>query len=140
MERRTTNTQNENSKSYRLSPEEAKKLMACTEECAVVATSQKDITPAGFETTYKDITSATIKAAKKIKDNVKPEKQGDSIIPVTAAEFHKGISLIVQNGRAIQAPETAKNPTLQASENRRKLQESAEEKYARNNPESSEER
>lgn len=134
----TTNTQNENSNNYLLSPEEAKKLMAITVGCPVVATSQKDVAPEGFETTCKDITSATIVAARKIEDNVKPSKQGDSIVPVTAAEFKDGVSLVVKDGRLVQAPETEKNATLQASEDRRKLQESAEDKYAKNNPSSPE--
>lgn len=134
----TTNTQNENSNNYLLSPEEAKKLMAITVGCPVVATSQKDVAPEGFETTCKDITSATIVAARKIEDNVKPSKQGDSIVPVTAAEFKDGVSLVVKDGRLVQAPETEKNATLQASEDRRKLQESAEDKYAKNNPTSPE--
>lgn len=138
MEGTNTNTQNENSNNYRLSPEEARKLMASTAECTVVATSQKDVAPAGFEATYKDITSATIRPARKIEDNVKPSEQGDSIIPVTAAEFKDGVSLIVKDGRLVKAPETAKNATLQASEDRRKLQESAEDKYAKNNPTSPE--
>ena len=133
----TTNTQNENSNNYLLSPE-AKKLMAITVGCPVVATSQKDVAPEGFETTCKDITSATIRAARKIEDNVKPSKQGDSIVPVTAAEFKDGVSLVVKDGRLVQAPETEKNATLQASEDRRKLQESAEDKYAKNNPTSPE--
>lgn len=137
----TTNTQNENSNNYLLSPvspEEAKKLMAITVGCPVVATSQKDVAPEGFETTCKDITSATIVAARKIEDNVKPSKQGDSIVPVTAAEFKDGVSLVVKDGRLVQAPKTEKNATLQASEDRRKLQESAEDKYAKNNPSSPE--
>lgn len=137
-ETNTTNTQNENSNNYLLSPEEAKKLMAITVGCPVVATSQKDVAPEGFETTCKDITSATIVAARKIEDNVKPSKQGDSIVPVTAAEFKDGVSLVVKDGRLVQAPETEKNATLQASEDRRKLQESAEDKYAKNNPTSPE--
>lgn len=134
----TTNTQNENSNNYLLSPEEEKKLEAITDPCSVVATSQKDVAPEGFETTCKDITSATIVAARKIEDNVKPSKQGDSIVPVTAAEFKDGVSLVVKDGRLVQAPETEKNATLQASEDRRKLQESAEDKYAKNNPTSPE--
>ena len=134
----TTNTQNENSNNYLLSPEEAKKLMAITVGCPVVATSQKDVAPEGFETTCKDITSATIRAARKIEDNVKPSEQGDSIVPVTAAEFKDGVSLVVKDGRLVQAPETEKNATLKASEDRRKLQESAEDKYAKNNPTSPE--
>ena len=134
----TTNTQNENSNNYLLSPEEAKKLMAITVGCPVVATSQKDVPPEGFETTCKDITSATIVAARKIEDNVKPSKQGDSIVPVPAAEFNDGVSLVVNDGRLVQAPKTEKNATLQASEDRRKLQESAEDKYAKNNPTSPE--
>lgn len=134
----TTNTQNENSNNYLLSPEEAKKLMAITDECSVVATRQKDVAPEGFEATYKDITSATIRAARKIEENVKPSEQGDSIVPVTAAEFKDGVSLVVKDGRLVQAPETEKNATLQASEDRRKLQESAEDKYAKNNPTSPE--
>lgn len=134
----TTNTQNENSNNYLLSPEEEKKLMAITVGCPVVATSQKDVAPEGFETTCKDITSATIVAARKIEDNVKPSKQGDSIVPVTAAEFKDGVSLVVKDGRLVQAPKTEKNATLQASEDRRKIQESAEDKYAKNNPTSPE--
>lgn len=134
----TTNTQNENSNNYLLSPEEAKKFMAITVGCPVVATSPKDVASEGFETTYKDITSATIRAARKIEDNVKPSEQGDSIVPVTAAEFKDGVSLVVKDGRLVQVPETEKNATLQASEDRRKLQESAEDKYAKNNPTSPE--
>ena len=77
-------------------------------------------------------------AAKKIENNVKPPEQGDSIVPVTAAEFKDGVSLVVQDGRLVQAQKQKKNATLQASEDRRKLQESAEDKYAKNNPTSPE--
>ena len=134
----TTNTQNENSNNYLLSPEEEKKFMAITVGCTVVATSPKDVASEGFETTCKDITSARIVAARKIEDNVKPSKQGDSIVPVTAAEFKDGVSLVVKDGRLVQAQKIEKNATLQASEDRRKLQESAEDKYAKNNPTSPE--
>lgn len=82
--------------------------MAITVGCPVVATSPKDVASEGFETTCKDITSATIVAARKIEDNVKPSKQGDSIVPVTAAEFKDGVSLVVKDGRLVQAPKIEK--------------------------------
>lgn len=137
----TTNTQNENSNNLLLSPvspEEAEKLMAITDKCPVVTTSPENVPSEGFETTCKDVTSATIVAANKIENNVKPSKQGDSIVPVTAAEFKDGVSWVVQDGRLVQAQKKKKNATLQASEDRRKLQESAEDKYAKNNPTSPE--
>lgn len=138
MEGTNTNTQNENSNNDFLSLEEYKKIMAITVGCPVVATSPENVPSEGFETTCKDVTSATIVAASKIKNNVKPSKQGDSIVPVTAAEFKDGVSLVVKDGRLVQVEEVKENATLKLSKGRKKLQEEAEDKYAKNNPTSPE--
>ena len=118
MEIQNTNAQTENSKKYYVNPEEAQKLMAVTDECIVIATNQREVAPAGFETSYKDVTSATVQPAAKIKEGIKPAEQGDSLVPVTAAEMHKnGVKIVVDRriGRA-------------------ELEKSAQEKYEQNNP------
>lgn len=137
MEMPNTNTQTENSKKYYVNPQEAQKLMAATEECIVVATNQREVTPAGFETSYKDVTSATVQPAAKIKEGIKPAQQGDSLVPVTAAEMHKnGVKIVVDRrvGRAEEVKEVPENETLKATRERVELEKSAQKKYEQNNP------
>lgn len=137
MEMQNTNTQIENSKKYYVNPQEAQKLMAATEECIVVATNQREVAPAGFETSYKDVTSATVQPAAKIKEGIKPAQQGDSLVPVTAAEMHKnGIKIVVDRrvGRAEEVKEVPENETLKATRERLELEKSAQKKYEQNNP------
>lgn len=137
MEMQNTNTQTENSKKYYVNPQEAQKLMAATEECIVVATNQREVAPAGFETSYKDVTSATVQPAAKIKEGIKPAQQGDSLVPVTAAEMHKnGIKIVVDRrvGRAEEVKEVPENETLKATRERLELEKSAQKKYEQNNP------
>ena len=137
MEMPNTNTQTENSKKYYVNPQEAQKLMAATEECIVVATSQREVAPAGFETSYKDVTSATVQPAAKIKEGIKPAQQGDSLVPVTAAEMHKnGVKIVVDRrvGRAEEVKEVPENETLKAARERVELEKSAQKKYEQNNP------
>ena len=137
MEMQNTNTQTENSKKYYVNPQEAQKLMVATEECIVVATNQREVAPAGFETSYKDVTSATVQPAAKIKEGIKPAQQGDSLVPVTAAEMHKnGIKIVVDRrvGRAEEVKEVPENETLKATRERLELEKSAQKKYEQNNP------
>lgn len=137
MEMQNTNTQTENSKKYYVNPQEAQKLMALTEECIVVATNQREVAPAGFETSYKDVTSATVQPAAKIKEGIMPAQQGDSLVPVTAAEMHKnGVKIVVDRrvGRAEEVKEVPENETLKASRERVELEKSAQKKYEQNNP------
>lgn len=137
MEKQNANTQTENSKKYYVNPEEAQKLISATEECIVIATNQREVAPAGFETSYKDVTSATVQPAAKIKEGIKPAEQGDSLVPVTAAEMHKnGVKIVVDRrvGRAEQAKEVAENETLKATRERAELEKSAQKKYEQNNP------
>ena len=137
MEKQNANTQTENSKKYYVNPEEAQKLIAATDECIVIATNQREVAPAGFETSYKDVTSATVQPAAKIKEGIKPAEQGDSLVPVTAAEMHKnGVKIVVDRrvGRAEQAKEVAENDTLKATRERAELEKSAQKKYEQNNP------
>lgn len=137
MEMQNTNTQTENSKKYYVNPQEAQKLVAATEECIVVATNQREVAPAGFETSYKDVTSATVQPAAKIKEGIKPAQQGDSLVPVTAAEMHKnGVKIVVDRrvGRAEEVKEVPENETLKATRERVELEKSAQKKYEQNNP------
>lgn len=137
MEMQNTNTQTENSKKYYVNPQEAQKLVAATEECIVVATNQREVAPAGFETSYKDVTSATVQPAAKIKEGIKPAQQGDSLVPVTAAEMHKnGVKIVVDRrvGRAEAVKEVPENETLKATRERVELEKSAQKKYEQNNP------
>ena len=137
MEMPNTNTQTENSKKFYVNPQEAQKLMAATEECIVVATNQREVAPAGFETSYKDVTSATVQPAAKIKEGIKPAQQGDSLVPVTAAEMHKnGVKIVVDRrvGRAEEVKEVPENETLKAARERVELEKSAQKKYEQNNP------
>ena len=137
MEMQNTNAQTENSKKYYVNPEEAQKLMAVTDECIVIATNQREVAPAGFETSYKDVTSATVQPAAKIKEGNKPAQQGDSLVPVTAAEMHKnGVKIVVDRriGRAEQVKQVPENETQKAARERAELEKSAQEKYKQNNP------
>ena len=137
MEMQNTNAQTETSK-YRISSEEAKKLIALTDECSVIATNQKEVAPKGFETSYKDVTSATVQPAPEIKDGVNPEQKGDSLVPVTAAEMHKnGVKIVVDRriGRAEQVKSVPENETQKAAREKLELEKRAEEKYNKNNPE-----
>jgi len=70
-------------KSYCLSNERAAELMSKTERCSVIVTPQREI---GRECKI-DVMAATIETAREIKDNIRPEKQGDAINPQYAAEF-----------------------------------------------------
>ena len=137
MEMQNTNAQTENSKKYYVNPQEAQKLVAATEECIVVATNPREVAPAGFETSYKDVTSATVQPAAKIKEGIKPAQQGDSLVPVTAAEMHKnGVKIVVDRrvGRAEAVKEVPENETLKATRERVELEKSAQKKYEQNNP------
>lgn len=131
------NTQTENSKKYYVNSTEAQKLMLATEECIVIATNQREVAPSGFETSYKDITSATVQPAAKIKEGIKPAQQGDSLLPVTAAEIHRnGVKIVVDRriGRAEQVKQVPENETQKAARERAELERSAQEKYEQNKP------
>lgn len=120
----------------RLTPEEAKVLMNKTEECKVIATNAREVAPAGFETTRKDVTSSTVVPAPEIKEGIKPGEQGDSLIPVTAAELHEnGVTIVVdrQVGRAQRATVVPENETQRASREQAAVEKSAAEKYEQNN-------
>ena len=120
----------------RLTPEEAKILMNKTEECKVIATNAREVAPIGFETTRKDVTSATVAPAPEIKEGIKPGEQGDSLIPVTAAELHEnGVNIVVdrQVGIAQRATEVPENETQRAAREKAELERRAEEKYTQNN-------
>ena len=117
----------------RLTPEEAKLLMSKTEECRVIATNAREVAPVGFETTRKDVTSATVVPAPEIREGIKPGEQGDSLIPVTAAELHEnGVTIVVdrQVGRAPTVPE---NEAQRAAREKAELERRAQEKYEQNN-------
>lgn len=120
----------------RLTPEEAKILMSKTEECKVIATNAREVAPVGFETTRKDVTSATVVPAPEIREGIKPGEQGDSLLPVTAAELHEnGVTIVVdrQVGRAQRATVVPENETQRVAREKAELERRAQEKYEQNN-------
>lgn len=134
-----TRTTTHNGDSNRLTPEEAKKLMEKTDECRVIATRAQDVAPIGFETTRKDVTSATVVPAKQIREGIKPSEQGDSLNPVTAAEMTEhGVTIVVNRnvGRAQRAEEVPENEAQRAAREKAELEKKAMEKYQQNNNES----
>lgn len=123
-------------KSYCLSNERAAELMSKTERCSVIVTPQKEI---GRECKI-DVMAATIETAKKIEDNIRPEKQGDAINPQYAAEFGESVVIVTDKSKGIssKADERAENETQKLSREKVELSRRAQEKY--NNNANSEER
>lgn len=131
-----TRTTTHNGDSNRLTPEEAKKLMEKTDECRVIATRAKEVAPEGFETTRKDVTSATVVPAPEIREGIKPGEQGDSLNPVTAAEMtENGVTIVLDRevGRAQKATEVPENEAQRAAREKAELERKAKEKYEQNN-------
>lgn len=126
---------NEN-KSYCLSNERAAELMSKTERCSVIVTPQKEI---GRECKI-DVMAARIETAREIKDNIRPEKQGDSINPQYAAEFGESVVIVTDKSKGIssKADEKAENETQRLSREKVELSKRAEEKYNNNNVNSEE--
>lgn len=124
-------------KSYCLSNERAAELMGKTEKCSVIVTPQKEI---GRECKI-DVMAAKIETAREIKDNIRPEKQGDSINPQYAAEFGESVVIVTDKSKGIssKADERAENETQRLSREKVALSRRAEEKY-NNNSVNSEER
>lgn len=124
-------------KSYCLSSERAAELMGKTEKCSVIVTPQKEI---GRECKI-DVMAARIETAREIKDNIRPEKQGDSINPQYAAEFGESVVIVTDKSKGIssKADERAENETQRLSREKVALSRRAEEKY-NNNSVNSEER
>ena len=121
---------NEN-KNYCLSNERATELMSKTERCSVIVTPQKEI---GRECKI-DVMAARIETAREIKDNIRPEKQGDSINPQYAAEFGESVVIVTDKSKGIssEANERAENETQRLSREKVELSRRAEEKYNNNN-------
>lgn len=131
-----TRTTTHNGDSNRLTPEEAKKLMKKTDECRVIATKAQEVAPVGFETTRKDVTSATVVPAPQIREGIKPGEQGDSLNPVTAAEMtENGVTIVIDRevGRAQKATEVPENEAQRAAREKAELERKAQEKYEQNN-------
>lgn len=131
-----TRTTTHNGDSNRLTPEEAKKLMEKTDECRVIATKAQEVAPVGFETTRKDVTSATVVPAPQIREGIKPGEQGDSLNPVTAAEMtENGVTIVIDRevGRAQKATEVPENEAQRAAREKAELERKAQEKYEQNN-------
>lgn len=117
-------------KSYCLSNERAAELMGKTEKCSVIVTPQKEI---GRECKI-DVMAAKIETAREIKDNIRPEKQGDAINPEYAAEFGESVVIVTDRSKGISsaANERAENETQRLSREKVALSRRAEEKYNSN--------
>lgn len=122
-------TRDEN-KSYCLSNERAAELMKKTERCSVIVTPQKEI---GRECKI-DVMAASIETARGIKDNIRPEKQGDAINPQYAAEFGESVVIVTDKAKGIssKADERAENETQRLSREKLELSRRAAEKYSNN--------
>ena len=110
--------------------------MKKTDECRVIATKAQEVAPVGFETTRKDVTSATVVPAPQIREGIKPGEQGDSLNPVTAAEMtENGVTIVIDRevGRAQKATEVPENEAQRAAREKAELERKAQEKYEQNN-------
>lgn len=127
----TTKTHNGDSNSYCLSPEETEKYMQATDECKMIVVGQKDLTKACIA----DVMAAEIEPANKIKDGIRPEQQGDSVNPQYAAEFGETVVIVTDQSKqqAGVAERKEENETQAASRRKLEIEQSAEEKYAKNN-------
>lgn len=125
--RNDTKTHNGDSKNYHLSPEQAAELLEKTDKCTVIVTTQKEI---GRECAI-DVMAAEIETAKKVKDGIRPEKQGDSINPQYAAEFGETVVIVTDRskGSSEKAGERQENETQKAARRKLELSQRAEEKY-----------
>lgn len=124
---KNTKTHNGDSKNYHLSKEQAAELLEKTDKCTVIVTPQAEV---GKDCTI-DVMAAKIETAKKIKDGVKPEHQGDSINPQYAAEFGETVVIVTDQskGQSTKAGERAENETQKAARNKVELSQRAETKY-----------
>ena len=117
-------------KRYYLSNERAAELMSKTERCSVIVTPQREI---GRECKI-DVMAATIETAREIKDNIRPEKQGDAINPQYAAEFGESVVIVTDKSKGIssKADERAENETQRLSREKVELSRRVEDKYNSN--------
>lgn len=124
------NTTRDEKRIQPLSNEQAAELMAKTEKCSVIVTPQKEI---GRECKI-DVMAAKIETAREIKDNVRPENQGDSINPEYAAEFGESVVIVTDKSKGIssKANEREENETQRLSREKLALSKRAEEKYNAN--------
>jgi hypothetical protein len=105
-----------------------------TDKCTVIVTSQEEV-GAGWELTIgavADVIHAEVVSPKKIKDGVRPEKQGDSIDAKDASELggKKMITVISSTKKkAEKAPQIPENESQKASRKKLELSQRAEEKY-----------
>lgn len=132
----TNNATTQNRDNKRLTPQEAEMLKAKTDECKVIATNAREVAPTDFETSLKDVTSATVVPAPEIREGIKPGKQGDSLRPVTAAQMNKdGVTIVVdrQVGRAQVADQVPENESQKVAREKAELENKAMEKYNQNN-------
>lgn len=124
------NTTRDEKRIQPLNNEQAAELMAKTEKCSVIVTPQKEI---GRECKI-DVMAAKIETAREIKDNIRPEKQGDAINPEYAAEFGESVVIVTDRSKGISsaANERAENETQRLSREKVALSRRAEEKYNSN--------
>ena len=113
-------------KSYCLSNERAAELMSKTERCSVIVTPQREI---GRECKI-DVMAATIETAREIKDNIRPEKQGDAINP----QYAESVVIVTDKSKGIssKADERAENETQRLSREKVELSRRVEDKYNSN--------
>lgn len=137
MGNEATKTHNENSKNYCLTTEEAEKRKKLTDECKVIVVMQNEVS----KVCKADVMAAEIEPANKIKDGIRPEEQGDAISPRYAAEFGETLVIVTDEsrGKAEAVKAQKENESQKISREKVELERSAQEKYEKNNPESSEE-
>lgn len=131
----------------RLTPEEAKNLMAKMEaynqkngtssQCRMITANIQDVIPPDIETGKKDVTTLKVVKAPQIIDaTFKKKEKEDSFMPISAAEIKRsGVRILTdaEMGRAEQVAEVPENETLQASREQAELERRAQEKYEQNN-------
>ena len=133
MEETVTNTQNGDSRKYRLPEERVNEYKNATEGCKIQFTAQIDVAPVGFDTTAKDFTCQVVPPAKTIESGILPEKQGASLITTGAAEMSRQVTIVVDgSGRVSEARTAKEDGSRKAARESQEIEESAERKYAQN--------
>ena len=133
-----TKTPNGDSNNYKVGSEETRKLLEETTACKVVVVDLAKMLPTGFENPAEfDFTGTRVVRSREVKDNIPPEKQGNALDTDTAAKFDRDSVTIVLDGRPQVAQEIQENETQRIAREAVEREQSAEEKYAKNNPETS---
>ena len=138
METNDTKTPNGDSNNYKVGSEEARNLIKETAACKVVVVDLAKMLPTGFENPAEcDFTGTRVVRSRKVKDNIPPEKQGNALDTDTAAKFDRDGVTIVLDGRPQVAQEIKENETQRIAREAVEREQSAADKYAKNNPETS---